>query len=263
MRAVALHGDIIVFISRAWQTTCTAVRRDDEGFLIDSPVYPDELEALPEILEKAGFSVSGLLATHGDWDHLLGRLAFEDAALGCAESTAVRLAAEPGAAQRELRRFDEEHYVQRPRPLALSDVQALPMPGRVALGRESELDLYPAEGHTEDGAAIWVPWARVLVCGDYLSPVEIPSVSAGGSIDAYLAALERLRPLVAQAKNVVPGHGEPLMHADARRVLEEDAQYLSALKRDGEAAQLPRGRSSAAQRALHEQNALRAASARC
>ena len=41
--------------------------------MIDSPVYPDELEALPGVLEQAGFPVSGLLATHGDWDHLLGR----------------------------------------------------------------------------------------------------------------------------------------------------------------------------------------------
>ena len=28
--------------------------------------------------------------------------------------------------------------------------------------------------------AIWVPWARVLVCGDYLSPVEIPMLHAKG-----------------------------------------------------------------------------------
>ena len=50
--------------------------------MIDSPLFPDELEVLPAVLEQAGFPVSGLLATHGDWDHLLGRLAFPGAALG-------------------------------------------------------------------------------------------------------------------------------------------------------------------------------------
>ncbi len=70
------------------------------------------------MLEQAGFPVSGLLATHADWDHLLGRLAFGGAALGCGESTAQRLTAEPGAAQRELRAFDDEHYVERG-PLSL------------------------------------------------------------------------------------------------------------------------------------------------
>ena len=60
-----------------------------ETFLIDSPVLPDELDALPALLEQARFPApSGLLATHGDWDHLLGRLAFPGVALGCAQSTA-------------------------------------------------------------------------------------------------------------------------------------------------------------------------------
>src|ERR1700751_6080676 len=107
MRALAVDADVIVFVSRVWQTTCTAVRAGAEGFVIDSPVYPDELEAVPSVLEQAGFPVSGLLATHGDWDHLLGRLAFPDASLGCAESTGARLRSEPGEAQRGLREFDE------------------------------------------------------------------------------------------------------------------------------------------------------------
>src|SRR5436305_12563642 len=103
MKVLAVNADLIVFISQFWQTTCTAVRSGDEGFVIDSPVYPDELEALPELLEQARFPVSGLLTTHADWDHLLGRLAFPEASLGCAETTAARLRAESGAAQRELR----------------------------------------------------------------------------------------------------------------------------------------------------------------
>jgi glyoxylase-like metal-dependent hydrolase (beta-lactamase superfamily II) len=146
MRAVAVHDDVVVAVSAIWQTTCTAVRAGDEGFVIDSPVYPDELEALPGVLERASFPVSGLLATHGDWDHLLGRLAFPEASLGCAESTARRLAAEPGNAQRELRRFDEEHYAERPRPLALAGIQALPVPGRLSIGSSggSELELHLA-----------------------------------------------------------------------------------------------------------------------
>src|SRR5436853_1388060 len=181
MRAVALHADVIVFVSDMWQTTCTAVRGGDEGFVIDSVLYPEELRALPDVLEQAGFPVSGLLATHGDWDHVLGRLAFAGAALGVAETTAAHLTGEPGAAQRELRAWNEEHYVERA-PLSLGQVQALPVPGHVGLG-EHELELHPTEGHTADGMAIWAPWERVLICGDYLSPVEIPTLSATGSRD--------------------------------------------------------------------------------
>jgi glyoxylase-like metal-dependent hydrolase (beta-lactamase superfamily II) len=150
VRALSVHSNLIVFISRYGQTTCTVVRGGDEGFVIDSPVYPDELDALPGVLEQAAFPVSGLLATHADWDHLLGRLAFPEASLGCGESTAERLAAEPGAAQRELKRFDEGQYVDDRRPLALGGIQPLPVPGRLSLGSsqgspEREFELYPAD----------------------------------------------------------------------------------------------------------------------
>ena len=159
MRALALHPDAIVFVSDFWQTRCMAVRAGDEGFVIDSPVFPSELEALPGVLEQAGFPVSGLLATHADWDHLLGRLAFPGASLGCGETTARRLASEPGAAQRELREFDEEHYVAGRTPLSLGGVQSLPVPGKLSLGPENELELHPVDGHTADGTAFLAPSA--------------------------------------------------------------------------------------------------------
>src|SRR5580693_254532 len=77
-------------------------------------------------------------------------------------SRAARLRASPGEAQRELRAFDKSLLIERPRPLALGSVQALPVPGRCAVG-DRELELHPADGHTPDGMAIVIPWARVLV----------------------------------------------------------------------------------------------------
>jgi hydroxyacylglutathione hydrolase len=252
VRVLALHPDVIVFISRVWQTTCTAVRSGAEGFVIDSPVYPDELEALPGVLERAGFDASGLLVTHADWDHLLGRLAFPSAALGAGEASAARLASEPGDAQRRLRRFDEDHYVFDRAPLALAGVQTLPVPGRLDLG-EQELELHPAPGHTSDGTAIFLPSAEVLVAGDYLSPVEIPMISESGDAVAYQGTLQHLRTLVERAETVVPGHGAPIPREQALTILAEDLDYLQALPD----AELPPGRRTATQRRIHEENATR------
>ena len=253
MRAIAVHEDVIVAIGAIWQTTCTAVRAGDEAFLIDSPILPDELEALPALLDQAGFPISGLLVTHADWDHLLGRCAFPDASIGCGETTAARLAAEPGAAQRELREFDEQYLIERPRPLSLPGVQALPVPGYCSLG-ERELQLHPADGHTSDGMAIFVPWAGVLVVGDYLSPAAIPELSPSSSLDGYLATLRRLEPLVEQAAVVVPGHGAPLDSVRAAALLREDLAYVEALAADGAAAPLPLARRDGGNRRLHEYN---------
>jgi hydroxyacylglutathione hydrolase len=94
----------------------------------------------------------------------------------------------------------------------------------------------------------------VLVAGDYLSPVEIPMLSETGSLSAYLATLDRLEPLIEQADHVVPGHGEPIDGTRAAAILREDRAYLEALLSDGEAAQLPLARRTAAQRTIHAAN---------
>jgi glyoxylase-like metal-dependent hydrolase (beta-lactamase superfamily II) len=280
LRARALHPDVLVITSAVLQLNCVLLRGGvdvesatpegplgvievpapgapgpGESFLIDSPALPGELELLPAVLEQARFPpLSGLLATHADWDHLLGGLAFPGVPLGCAESSARRLAAEPGSAQRELRSFDEGLYLERSRPLALGAPQALPVPGHCEVG-DQELELHPADGHTADGMAIWAPWTGVLIAGDYLSSIEIPMLSPGGGRSAYLATLERLRPLVEQAEHVVPGHGPVLDSLSAIEILEQDLAYLEALGEQGSSAALPERRRSSEQRRLHSANA--------
>jgi hydroxyacylglutathione hydrolase len=252
MRIVAAHEDVLVATSSVWQTTCTAVRKGGECFVIDSPVFPDELELLPGVLQQAGFEVNALIATHGDWDHLLGRLAFPGATLAVAETTAARLRGEIGAPQRGLRAFDDEHYVERAHPLSVEQAQAVPVPGRLGIG-DTDLDLLPADGHTEDGMAIWVPWARVLVAGDYLSPVEIPMISEGGSRTAYLSTLRRLAGYVEQADRVVPGHGAVMDGVRAAAILREDLAYVEGLPD----ATLPLARRGPAQQSVHRDNLTR------
>lgn len=253
MRAVSVHRDAIVVTSLFWQTNAIALRAGGEAMLIDSPYFPDELELLPGVLAQAGFEPNALLATHGDFDHVLGRLAFPDVALGVAESTMKRIRAQPGEAQRELRDYDAEAYVERGRPLSFGQVQSLPVPGHLELGGE-ELELHTAEGHTPDGMAIWAPWLGVLCTGDYLCPVEIPWIDAGGSIDAYRATLARLAPLVEQADTIVPGHGAPLTSAAALRLIDEDSAYLDALMRGETRPALPAGRDTKRQREIHAAN---------
>ncbi|MDQ3241663.1 MAG: MBL fold metallo-hydrolase [Actinomycetota bacterium] len=280
MRVVAVHPDALVITSRMWQTNAVLlraareegvdsgaaaagseagdVRSGTEAMLVDSPYFPDELEALPALARETGFEVEALLATHGDFDHLLGRLAFPDLALGVGGTTSARLRAEPGTAQRELRDADAEHYVRRERPLSLGATQELPVPGRLELGGE-ELELHATSGHTADGMAIVARHVGLLLCGDYLSGVEIPVISPGGSLDSYRATLAVLASLVETTERVVPGHGSPLERERALRVLDEDVDYLDALERGEQRSRLPGGRDSRRQRAIHADNLARLA----
>jgi glyoxylase-like metal-dependent hydrolase (beta-lactamase superfamily II) len=256
MRTVAVHRDAVVITSLMWQTNAVALRAGGEAMLVDSPYFPDELDALPNILSAAGFTPDALIATHADFDHLLGRAAFPGLALGVAESSALRLHDDPGAAQRGLRDHDAELYVERPKPLALGELQALPVPGSVELGEE-ELELHPAEGHTVDGMAVFARRCGVLCVGDYLSRVEIPWISEGGSLADYRATLARLAPLVEAAETVIPGHGSPHDRDTALRLLEEDSAYLEALARGEQRLRLPKGRDSKQQQGIHAENLTR------
>ena len=222
--------------------------------LVDSPYFPDELEALPGVLAGAGFEPDALIATHADYDHVLGRLAFPGLALGVGEPSALRLREEPGATQRELRDKDAELYVERPAPLSLGQVQALPVPGSIELGPE-ELELHPADGHTRDGMAVMARWCGVLCVGDYLSNVEIPMVEAG--LHDYRSTLARLAPLIEAADTIVPGHGAPQTRDGALRILDEDVDYLDALERGEEKPALPKGRDTREQRRIHAENLAR------
>ena len=130
------------------------------------------------------------------------------------------------------------------------------MPGKLDVG-EHELELHPADGHTVDGMAVWVPWARVLVCGDYLSPVEIPMLHPDASPDAYLATLARLEPLVEEAEHVVPGHGGPI---DGTRAARSCARTARTWRRCARTARRRSCRSPAgrgAQRKIHAENVRR------
>ncbi len=103
--------------------------------------------------------------------------------------------------------------------------------------------------------AIRVPWAGILIAGDYLSPVEIPMISEGGSREQYAATLHRLKPLIEASETVIPGHGAPQSREQALRIHQEDLEYLDALARQGPQAPLPKSRRTAAQRAIHARNA--------
>jgi glyoxylase-like metal-dependent hydrolase (beta-lactamase superfamily II) len=246
-------GDtVLVFVSAIWETTCIAVRaaKDAKTVVIDSPVLPAEIDVVRDTLTRSGFEVAQLISTHGDWDHLFGQFGFPDAPHLVADTTIARLAEEAEAQwnRRQNTLFDQFLYIDRQGPLDLDRLVPTPDSQRFELDT-IELELLPTAGHTNDGLALVVPDPPLIMCGDYLSPLEIPKVR--GSVDNYLSTLDLLEQRLTDVELVVPGHGWPLLPDQARILLEEDRRYLHALIEDGEAASLPPNRDTSEQHRVH------------
>ena len=214
-----------VVTSRYLQTNAVVF---DDGLVVDSPYFPDELATLRG---------RRIFATHAHHDHVMARLVLPDAPLSAGAATAAQLRAEPDRPQRELAEEDARTYVRRERSLVVADVVV-----------EASLTLFDAAGHTGDGSALL--HEDVLCVGDYLSDVEIPLLSWAGSLPAYRATLDRLEPVVRETRLVVPGHGSPCNPEVALARLEEDRAYLAAFPD----APVPAPRDSSRQREIHDAN---------
>ena len=208
--------------------------------MIDSPVLPSELEALPALCEQAGVPRSpgcsrptptGTTCSAGSPSRRPRSASPRRRPRACA--------AEPG------RRPARAARLRRP-ALRRAPAAAVARPGPGAAGAralrlgERELELHPADGHTADGMAILGPVGEVLCCGDYLSPVEIPMLSPGGS-------LCRLRRHARAPASAGRGRGRRSCPDTARRcraeralaILEEDVAYLDALEREAPTRRCP------------------------
>ena len=224
--------------------------------LIDSPYLPDELDALPSLLAGAGFEPDGLLATHADFDHLLGRLAFPGMTLGAGRE--LRGAPAARAGRRPARAARVRRGVLRGPPGA-----ARPRSGPGAAGARARRDRRPragaAPGRGPHGRRDGAVRPRAGPAGRGRLPLGRgdPWISRGGSLGDYRATLARLAPLVEAADD--RGARPRLARTTATRRCASSTRTWTTWTRSsgGEQQPLPEGRDSKAQREIHAENLTR------
>ncbi|MBK7071739.1 MAG: MBL fold metallo-hydrolase [Myxococcales bacterium] len=254
---------VTVLQSGIWQTNSSVISAGGAVLVIDPAYFPRELDAIAAAARAAG-QVAAVAFTHGHWDHVMGHAALPEAPVWLSSVLDQAIATDdPRAAQHlaDARDFDGRWYVPRPHGhrwpaarRAIADGEAL------ALGPLTVRALH-LPGHSPDGLALRI--GGTVWCGDYLSPCEIPFVDDAA---AYRATLARLGAELADATEVIPGHGPRLTAVEARAICDQDLAYLDRLlaARDATAAAaipLPRAADVPGMRDHHAANGAKVLSA--
>jgi hydroxyacylglutathione hydrolase len=217
---------IDVLTSGIWQTTSTIVASGGRCLVIDPAYFPRELEAIAARARERGH-VEAVVFTHGHWDHVMGHHALPGAPVWLSSTLERSITGnDPRAAKYldDARDFDSRWYVPRPHghtwPTSrrgLDDGERIEVGGLV-------VEILQLAGHSPDGLAVVAD--GTLVCGDHLSPCEIPFVD---DAPAYRATLARLIDRLPDLREVIPGHGPRMSAGDALAIARADLAYLDGL----------------------------------
>lgn len=218
--------------SAVWQMSSAVLSSQGACLLVDPGYFPRELDELAGLCSAAGGALGepvGVVFTHGHWDHVVGWQRFPTTPVWGSPSLSAAVRAQDGVTERclaEAREFDDRWYVARPWPLRWPQVKALSAGARLEVGGLL-LEALLLPGHSADGLALLAPEQGLLLCGDYLSPCEIPFVE---DLPGYRSTLQRLLTMLRRdLQQVIPGHGPALSRDEALAIAIADLAYLDQL----------------------------------
>lgn len=215
--------------SKFWETTSTIIQNSNGCVLIDPGVFPSELNDISNFIKDK--PVGAGLITHAHWDHILWMPEFGYVPRYCSAETLVIMQKDRNHSIEEMEAFAKDNKMAPDEWKNILNFNARTFsPG---LAEESDLDIevIPTPGHQGGHCSFWLGDSKVLICGDLLSNIEVPTIESSlQSIGQYLSSLDKLEPYVQKARYVVPGHGKICPAEEALRRLEKDKRYLHALQ---------------------------------
>jgi len=222
---------LTIFESAIYRTTTTLIKGKDYLLLIDPNWLPIEIAFIQQIVEEEESGKEKfLLFTHSDYDHILGYKAFPD--FKTIASQAFVDKADKEQVVEEIRKFDDEYYVERPYLIEYPNINiALNEPITKMSLQEDQYTFYQAKGHTNDGLLVWNQTKGILVVGDHLSNIEFPFIY--DSLSNYRRTLQSLQQIIAtnQVAILITGHGDSTTDvSEMKRRITADLQYLVDLE---------------------------------
>lgn len=189
------------------------------ALLVDTGTTPAEARAIrADVWALSGRSVSHILLTHNDFDHILGSSMFDGAAIYCAPPVAATMARDTDWLRSEAVRYGADPDEVDAAIAALRPPDHQVWAADIDLGGRTVWVRHPGRGHTDhDLVAIVGGNRRVVFCGDLVEESGDPAVDARSDVAAWPATLQRLVDMGGEDAIYVPGHGAVVDAAFVRR----------------------------------------------
>ena len=173
MMATELLDGVWLHTSKRAATTTTVIALGDhECMVVDPAMEPPDLVEVAELVREVGRTVTVGWSTHPHWDHVLwsSRLGTE----------VVRFATRRNAELCRVERRELEAYLEDECPGHETELCGLLTPLEDGERRwPTSCRVIAHEAHAPGHGALWVPDKGLLVAGDMVSDVEIPTLDLG------------------------------------------------------------------------------------
>ena len=213
--------------SELYQTNSGIFLSDGAALLIDPGIAPHALRTIAQFVHTQDAEVSGIVLTHGHWDHILGPEQFPGVKIIAHAEYKKVIQTRKEKLQRQITNWIKKSGRSRSTPFILPLADKVFMESMELHIGSLFLQLHHAPGHAPDQLVVYHAKEGTLWAGDMLSELEIPLISH--SLDAYEATLARLAQL--EISTLIPGHGTPTQaRAEIEARLQEDRDYLAELR---------------------------------
>jgi glyoxylase-like metal-dependent hydrolase (beta-lactamase superfamily II) len=234
---------VLIHESEFLQSNAVVVQGRAGVLLIDPGIRGGEMAALANDLRDLGQPVAAGFSTHPHWDHLLWHPELGEAPrYGTARCAAdIRALLSNADWKTQVAEVLPPEYAEEIPLDLLGQITGLPAGATRIPWDGPHVQIIEHQAHAPGHAAVWIEERGVLVAGDMVSDILIPflDLSAADPIEDYLAALLLLEGVADGVDVFITGHGSAGGADQIRRRIEQDRDYVQAL-RDGSAGHDPR-----------------------
>ena len=229
---------VLIHQSEFIQSNAVIVQGEAGVLLIDAGVHGDEMAALANDLRELGQPVVAGFSTHPHWDHVLWHAGLGTAPrYGTARCAAtIRDVLSDAGWKARIAAWIPPDVVEQISWDLFGLITGLPAETARIPWDGPHIRIVEHQAHAPGHAALLIEERGVLVAGDMLSDVLIPMLNLADTADPiedYLAALRLLEGAAGDVDVLVPGHGSIGGADQVRARIDQDREYVHALRDAG------------------------------